>query len=155
MTAPPTASGSPSIAAALAPVLAAEHTVVWAYGTLGSRLPAAEQDKARTLLVAHERARDSVRDAILAAGGKPPAAKPAYELPFALTDAASARRLAAFVESRLAAVYADLVAAESSLPTRQLGVTGLTTAAVRSYQWGGTPVAFPGLPERAPATPPS
>jgi hypothetical protein len=136
----------PAAADALTPVLAAEHAMVWAYGTLGGRLPDDEQDRARTLLVAHERARDTLHAAILAAGGTPPVAEAAYELPFELTDAASARRLAAEIETRIAAVYATLVAASPRADLRHTGVTGLTAAALRAQSWGAPVVAFPGLP---------
>jgi hypothetical protein len=128
-------------------VLAAEHAMVWAYGTLGGRLPDDEQDRARTLLVAHERTRDSLRAALLAVGGTPPVAEAAYELPFELTDAASARRLAAQIETRLAAVYADLVAADARADLRQRAVPGLTAAALRAQSWGAPVIAVPGLPQ--------
>jgi hypothetical protein len=137
----------------LMPVLAGEHAVVWAYGVVGPLLAGDDQQRARDLLVAHQRTRDQLRASILAAGGNPPAAEPAYELPVRPTDAASARALAADVEGRLAAVYADLVAASSADSAnpdqRQLGVDGMITAALRATDWGAPSVAFPGQPERA------
>lgn len=143
-------SAAPSAGVALVPVLEAEHVMVWAYGTLGPRLSGDDRDEARTLLIAHERTRDELHAAIRAAGGTPPAARPAYELPFPLTDADSARKLAADIETRLAAVYADLVAAFDAPDTRTRGVTGLVTAVTRARSWGALDVPFPGLPERAP-----
>ena len=61
--------------------------------------------------------------------------------------AADATRLAAQLEERLAAGYADLVQATAG-DTRRTGLEWLTDAAVRAVRWRGTSVAFPGLPER-------
>lgn len=133
----------------LAPVLAGEHAVVWAYGVLGPLLNDDDQDRARNLLVAHQRTRDALRVRILADGGDPPVAQPAYDLLLHPTDDATARAVAAQLESRLAAVYADLVAAAKTQPDRQTGVDGVATCAQRSTAWSGRGEAFPGLPERA------
>jgi hypothetical protein len=133
----------------LVPVLAGEHAVIWAYGVIGPLLDGDDQDRARTLLVEHERARDQLRARIVAAGGDPPVAEPAYELPTQPADSAGAHALAAEVEARLAAVYADLVAAATDAAEREIGVRGIATAALRSYDWGGSSGPFPGLPERA------
>lgn len=133
----------------LEPVLAGEHAAIWGYGVLGALLEDDAQDRARTLLVAHERTRDQLRARILAAGGDPPVAAPAYELPLKPTDGPTATGLAAQIESRLAAIYADLVAAADDHDGRQTGVDGVGTCAVRTTGWSGVSEPFPGLPERA------
>ncbi|MYX54635.1 DUF4439 domain-containing protein, partial [Streptomyces sp. SID8382] len=83
----------------------------------------------------------------------PESAAPAYALPFAVPDAPAAVRLAAELENRVAAVYADLVRASTGSLRRQ-AAGALREAAVRAVRWRGGGVAFPGLTERAtPATP--
>ena len=75
------------------------------------------------------------------------AAAAAYALPFAVPDAASALRLAADLEDRVAGVYSDLVRAAAG-PLRQEAAGALREAAVRAVRWRGGSVAFPGLTER-------
>jgi hypothetical protein len=87
---------------------------------------------------------------LVGAGATPVAAEPAYALPIEPTDAASAAELAATLEERLAAVYADLVAATNRLSLRSLGVDGVVTAARRLAQWRGSAPPLPGLPEWLP-----
>jgi len=83
-----------------------------------------------------------------AQGDKPVAAAPAYAIPFPVVTAADATKLAAFLEERLGASYADVVQMSSGA-TRRTGLEWLTDAAVRAVRWRGTSVAFPGLPERS------
>ena len=99
------------------------------------------------MLLAHATARDALRALLVGAGATPVAAEPAYALPVDPTDAVSAAELAASLEERLAAVYADLVAATNRLDLRSLAVDGVTTAARRVAQWRGSAPALPGLPE--------
>jgi hypothetical protein len=150
-TATPTATTvlpEPAITA-LQAVLAGEHAVVWAYGVLGPRAGEGREDVARNLLLAHAGARDTLRALLVGAGAVPVAAEPAYELPVQPTDAASAAELAAGLEDRLSAVYADLVATTNVLAIRTLAVDGVSTAARRVAQWRGSAPALPGLPEFA------
>ena len=133
--------------AALQAVLAGEHAVVWAYGVLGPRTGEAREELARTLLLAHATVRDQLRALLVGAGATPVAAEPAYELPIDPTDPASAAELAAELEDRLCAVYADLVAATNRLNLRSLGVDNLATAARRVAQWRGSAPPLPGMPE--------
>ncbi|MBZ4324596.1 DUF4439 domain-containing protein, partial [Streptomyces huiliensis] len=64
--------------------------------------------------------------------------------------APAAVRLAAELESRVAVVYADLVAAADGA-LRGEAAAALREAAVRGTRWRGGSVAFPGLVGRAPA----
>ncbi|MBD0718113.1 DUF4439 domain-containing protein, partial [Streptomyces sp. CBMA370] len=80
-------------------------------------------------------------------GGTPEAAEPAYALPFPVPDPASAVRLAAVLEDRVAGVYSDLVRAATG-PARHEAAAALAEAAVRAARWRGGDVTFPGLAER-------
>lgn len=133
---------------ALQAALAGEHASVWAYGVAGARLPEAAQEQARTQLDAHRASVVRLTALVGQRGATPVAAEVAYALPFPVEDAASARRLAALVERRLAAVYADLVAAADSRQLRTAAATGLRYAAVRAAGWSGRTAAFPGLPDQ-------
>lgn len=143
-----TASLDPPSLQALQLVLAGEHAVVWAYGALGPHLDDAGQDRARELLVTHQATREVVRAELIGAGGDPVAAEPAYAVPILPRDPTTAAQLAALVEERLAAVYADLVAATSELRLRTLGVDEVVESTLRAASWGPTETTFPGLPER-------
>lgn len=144
-----TGAVQPDAIDALQQVLAGEHAVVWAYGTLGPRLADPEAERALTLLVLHQRRRDAVRAQLVGAGAQPVVAEPAYDVPVDPVDPASAAELAALVEERLAAVYGDLVAATDAAELRTQAVTGLVDSAVRASSWAPIATTFPGLPERA------
>lgn len=133
---------------ALQAVLAGEHAVVWAYGVLGPRLDDAQEAAARAALIAHGLARDALRALLVNAGAVPLASEPAYDLPVRPVDAPRAARLAALVEERLAATYADLVAATIEPRVRRVGVQGLVLAARRTASWRGSAPTFPGMPEQ-------
>ena len=156
-TASPTATTTlpePALAA-LQATLAGEHAAVWAYGTLGPRAGRAGEDLARSMLLAHATSRDGLRALLVGAGAIPEAAEAAYALPVDPTDPVTAAEVAARVEERLAAVYADLVAATSRRDLRSIAIAGVTTAAVGVVRWGGSAPPFPGLPERAGTGPPT
>lgn len=147
-------SGQPSRdqpAGALAAVqaaLAAEHAAVYGYGVVGARLTGRQRDQARAALDAHRARRDELERTARDLGGQPEAAAPAYALPFSVTDAAGAVRLAAVMEDRVAAVYADTVR-ELRGTLRAEAARALSDSAVRAVGWRGRSVAFPGLTERA------
>ncbi|MEQ4305441.1 ferritin-like domain-containing protein [Plantactinospora sp. B6F1] len=136
---------------ALAAALAAEHAAIYAYGLIGVRLSDGAAEQARSAEAAHRSRRDGLVLLLTERGGPVPVAEPAYELPFAVTDEASALRLAVEVEERTAAVWrAALPATEGADRTRALN--GLTDAAVRATRWRRTAgvnpatVPFPGRP---------
>jgi len=135
----------------LAAALAAEHAAIFAYGPIGVRLSGANADQARAAEAAHRGRRDALVLALTENGATPPAAAPAYALPFPVTETAGALRLAVEIEERTAAVWrAALPATEGDQRARALD--GLTDAAVRATRWrraaGVTPntVPFPGRP---------
>lgn len=153
MTAHPPAAGSPTALAAAQAALAAEEAAVFGYGVVGARVGAADRADAQAAYGGHRSGRDAMHRAVIALGGDPVPAEPAYVLPFAVPDAAAARRLAALLEDRVAEVYADLVGAAAGR-LRQDAAAALAAAAVRAVRWrGGSGVAFPGLPERTPDGP--
>ncbi|MFI1973146.1 hypothetical protein BLA24_23050 [Streptomyces cinnamoneus] len=144
---PASRAGRETLAAAQA-ALAAEHATVYGYGVVGGRVDDARAAEAREAYDAHRARRDAMSRAVRDLGAEPEAAAPAYALPFPVPDQAAAVRLAVELESRLAAVYADLVRAATG-GLRGEAAAGLREAAVRAVRWRGGSVAFPGLTERA------
>ncbi|MFG2958785.1 ferritin-like domain-containing protein [Streptomyces sp. NPDC048291] len=133
---------------ALQAALAAEHAAVYGYGVVGGRIGAQRLAEARSAYDAHRAGRDALVREVRDLGGAPVAANAAYALPFAVTDAVTAARLAADLEQRVADVYSDLVRASSG-ERRGSAAAALREAAVRAVRWSGESVAFPGLAERA------
>jgi hypothetical protein len=118
-------------------VLAGTEAAVYAYGLVAARLPAgAERSRALTAMAWHRAQRDSLRARITALGGTPPAAAAAYTPPVPVGDAASARRLAALVEDRLAGQWAGLAAATPAT-TRTQDARTAQVCAVRCVAWSG------------------
>jgi hypothetical protein len=136
-------------ASGLGAALAAEQAAIYAYGVVGARSGSAARAAAAAALQAHTLQRDLLAARLSASGRRPAPGEPAYGLPFAVTSPATARALAAHVETALAARYADLVAAAA--PGRRAEAAAwLTRAAEAAHGWGAAATPFPGLPERAP-----
>jgi hypothetical protein len=137
-------TGSTEVAA-LQGALAAEHAAIYGYGVAGAMLAGAGQADARTDWIAHQVARDTLEAMLTRLGATPVAASPAYELPFPVTNAKSAERLAAFLEEGVTRAYLGLVAVTN--PTlRSFGAQAMQTSANRATAWSGATVAFPGMP---------
>lgn len=137
---------------ALTDALAAEHAAVYAYGVVAAY---AAPDRARTIgeyTAAHRARRDATIDTLRAAGVPAPVAAAAYHSPFPVTDAASANRLAATVESDTAVAWRSVVERADSPDTRRAALDALTECAQRLTTWqaalGANPpmAAFPGQP---------
>jgi len=133
---------------ALQAALAGEHATIYGYGVAGARLTGAARNRALTDFDSHRARRDELDALIRARGAEPVAAAPSYVLPSPVTSAHDAVVLLALLEERLAAVWADGVAAMSG-SLRTLAIGGLRDAAVTAARWRGGSVAFPGLPDRA------
>jgi hypothetical protein len=131
--------------------LAAEHAAVYGYGVVGGRIREGRRTEAKAAYDAHRARRDALVREVRDLGGKPVAASAAYALPFPVPDSATAVRLAAELEERVAGVYSDLVRAATG-GLRGTAAEALREAAVRAVRWRGGSVPFPGLAERA-ATP--
>ena len=135
--------------------LAGEHACVYACGLAGGLLDGPGQQAAAAARDAHRGRRDELSQVVRRLGATPVAALPAYALPFPVTDPATARALLADVENRLAAVYADLVAAGATDGLRAAGAAGVRDAAAAAVAWGANVTAFPGVPEPLPVPTPS
>ena len=131
--------------AALQGALAAEHAAVYGYGVVGAMLAGGEQARARADWTAHRVARDTLESMLTKLGAVPVAASPAYALPFTVTDAKSAARLAAVLEQGVTRAYLGLVAV-SNPALRSFGARAMQTSANRAVAWSGATVAFPGMP---------
>src|SRR5690606_32909849 len=118
----------------LAVGLAAEHAVIFAYGPIGARLQREHVELARDADTAHRRRRDALLLRLAEQGVPAPAAAPSYTLPFAVTDAADALRLAVHVEERTAGVWRSLLA-RTEADERRLVLDALTDCAVRATAW--------------------
>ncbi len=129
--------------------LAAEHAAIFGYGVVGAHLAGPAQNAARQAEAAHRDRRDEVSLRIAAANGSPSPAAPAYTLPFPVTDAPSAMRLAAALEEGTAGAWRDALAATAG-DDRTFALDALVSCAVQATQWreaaGIMPVtvAFPG-----------
>ncbi|MFF5189665.1 ferritin-like domain-containing protein [Streptomyces sp. NPDC000345] len=133
---------------ALQAALAAEHAAVYGYGVVGGRIREERRTEARSAYDAHRARRDALVREVRDLGGEPVAASAGYALPFPVADSATAVRLAAELEDRVAGVYSDLVRAAGDERRRE-AAGALREAAVRAARWRGGSVAFPGLAERA------
>jgi hypothetical protein len=131
--------------AALQGALAAEHAAVYGYGVVGAMLTGAEQGDARSDWTAHQVARDALVTMLTRLGATPVAASPAYELPFRVTSAKSAAKLAATLEEGVTRAYLGLVAV-SNPALRVYAAKAMQTSANRALAWSGTTTAFPGMP---------
>jgi hypothetical protein len=117
-------------------VLDGTEAAVYAYGLVAARVTGVERSRALAAMAWHRLHRDALRVRITALGGTPPAAQAAYTPPFPVTDAASARRLGALVEDRLAGQWAGLAAATPAAKRQDDALTA-QACAVRSVSWSG------------------
>ncbi len=134
---------------ALEVVLAGEHAAVYAFGVVGALLRnTSDEAAARAAFALHVARRDEVTAELVAAGTTPVGSAPAYDLGGPIRTPRAARALAARVDLGLCAPYADLVGA-SAPAERPTAADWCSGSATSSVAWGGDPVAFPGLSERA------
>lgn len=134
---------------ALVAAVAVEHEVVYGYGVAGAHLTGRDRSAALAALDVHRVRRDRLMALTRRAGRTPPAAQPAYALPFAVTGSATARRLCALLEDGCTGAAWDLTAASApGGPARLTGVGWLTEAATRAAHWHGGGAAGPALPGR-------
>jgi hypothetical protein len=125
-------------------VLAGTDAGIYAYGLVAARVTGDERSRALAAMADHRAQRDQLRARITALGGTPAAAAPAYTPPFAVTDARSARRLAALVEDRLAGQWAGLAAAGTG-KARAADALTAQSCAVRSVTWSGIAPTWNGV----------
>ncbi len=132
--------------------LAAEHAAVWLFGALGGQTSVSARPElfasvTRSYTV-HRARRDQLIRAVRDLGVVPVASAPAYELPNDLSTPAEVTVAALEIESRSAALYADLVA-NTYGDQRDWAIAALTDAAIRVLGYRGSPEIFPGLAEFA------
>jgi len=119
---------------ALAAALAAEHAAIYGYGALGVRLSGAAVAQGQQAEAAHRARRDALLVRLSAVGVAPPAALPAYELPFPVPDLASAQKLGVYLEERTAAVWRAALRPTTG-DERKLALDALTDCALRAARW--------------------
>ncbi len=130
--------------AVLQGALAAEYAAIYGYGVVGAYLRGQEQDIAMSDWLLHQNARDTLTGMIAALGVTPVAASAAYDLPFSVESAASARRLAAAIEEGVTRAYLSIVAV-SNAKVRTFGALAMQGPANRAIAWGASATAFPGM----------
>ncbi|GAA2380857.1 ferritin-like domain-containing protein [Dactylosporangium salmoneum] len=136
----------------LVAALQAEHAAIYGYGVLGPRLDAAAAALAHDADNAHRTRRDALTVRLAGAGVSPPPTAASYQLPYAVTDRASALKLAALLEDRTAAQWRLALPATDG-DVRKVALDALVDCTTRGVGFrkaaGTTPLvpAFPGKPE--------
>ena len=118
----------------LADALAGEHAAIYGYGVLGAHLTGPALELARQAEAAHRTRRDSLLVRLASATPAPPAADPAYALPFPVTDQASALRLAVGIEERTGDVWRATLA-DAGGDDRKRALDALTDCALRAARF--------------------
>jgi len=136
----------------LADALRAEYAAVFGYGVVGAHVAGRLLVATRKAEEAHRRRRDAVLDR-LSSGDKtpPPAAEPAYALPFPVTDRNGAIKLAIHLEESTAAIWRAVLGGVGGAD-RQLALDALVDSAVLATRWRSVAgmhatVPLPGAPE--------
>jgi Domain of unknown function (DUF4439) len=135
------------IMAALQAALAAEEAAIFGYGVAGAHLSGNRKAAAEQDWTGHNKARDTLSAMISTLGAEPTTGAAFYQLPFEVNDAASAAKLAAYLEEGVTRAYLGLVAV-SDRRLRTFGALAMQSSAERAAFWRGTTEAFPGLEAR-------
>lgn len=98
--------------------LALEHEAIHSIPVVGARLPAAAKELAREIDAHHRLQRDRVTAVLRDAKRTPPVALPAYALPRAVVNRASAYDLLLLLEDALIRAYANAVETEEPVHRR-------------------------------------
>ena len=136
----------------LSAALAAEEAAIYAYGVVGVHLTrSGDRTEARTAEQAHRTQRDVAVGRLTQMNASTAPTPAAYQLPFPVTDAATALKLAIHVEDGVAAAWRAVLPVSDGTD-RATALAALTDAAVRGTRWrrraGVSPVTlpFPGRP---------
>jgi hypothetical protein len=136
----------------LSAALAAEEAAIYAYGLIGVRLTGTgDRTEARTAEQVHRGRRDALVTRLAEVHASTAPAPAAYELPFAVTDRASALKLAIHVEDGVAAAWRAVLPVTANAD-RGDALSALTESAVQATRWrrmaGANPITlpFPGRP---------
>ncbi len=141
-TGSPAARLPPAGADALAALTSGEHAAVYAYGVVVARVAERDRARARQAWAWHLARRDVLEERLLAAGLRPPAAAPAYELG-PLPAPGAVVTLAATVEDRIAALVVRAVATTTGAD-RADAAAALVAVARRAAAWRGRGASLPG-----------
>ena len=141
---PVSGSGAISAVQALQAALAAEDAAIFGYGVTGAHLSGNRKSAAEQDWTGHNEARDTLTAMISALGATPAAGQAFYRLPFQVNDAASAAKLAAYLEEGVTRAYLGIVAVNDQR-LRTFGALAMRSSAERAAFWRGTTEAFPGL----------
>jgi hypothetical protein len=115
-------------------VLAGEHAAIYGYGVLGAHLTGPDLALAQQAEAAHRTRRDALLVRLASANPPPPAADPAYALPFPVTDQASALQLATGIEERTGDIWRAALGAVTG-DDRHRGLDALTDCALRAARF--------------------
>ena len=136
----------------LAAALAGEEAAIYAYGVIGVRFTGdGDRAEARTAEQAHRERRDYLVSRMEQLKASEPPAPAGYQLPFDVTDRASALKLAIRVEDGVAQAWRPVLAVTEAAD-RTTALSAMTDSAVRATRWrrlaGVSPVTlpFPGRP---------
>jgi len=135
---------------ALQDALAGEHAVIWGYGVVGAEAAEQHLPAVRVAEQAHRTRRDDTADLLRSMSAEPIEAEAYYELPFPVTDPASAVSLAVHLEQGAAAAWRFVLGQTEDAELRRTALVALTESALQAVQWrlqaGIAPatVAFPG-----------
>lgn len=117
----------------LAEALRAEHAAIFGYGLIGAHLDGAALGLVAQVEAAHRDRRDALLLRLTSRGAPAPAAELAYTVPFAVTDRASALRLAVTIEERTAAVWRAALP-QTVREERSFTLDALTDCALRAVR---------------------
>jgi len=136
----------------LGAALAAEEAAIYAYGVIGVNLNSrGDEAEARAAEQVHRGRRDYLVDRLARLKASSAPSPAGYELPFPVTDRASALKLAIQIEDGVAQAWRPVLPVSQDAD-RGTALAALTEAAVRATRWrrlaAVSPVtlAFPGRP---------
>jgi hypothetical protein len=119
---------------AIRTALAAEHAAIFGYGVVGAYLSGSTRQAAQEAEALHRDRRDEASLRIEAGGGALVAAQPAYALPFQVSDALGAMRLAAALEEGAAGAWREALSATAD-DDRRFALDAFIASAVMATRW--------------------
>ncbi len=125
---------------ALTDAIAGEDAAIFAYGVLGPHLTGADLALAQQAELDHRNLRDRITETM----PSPPDASVVYQMPFPVTDIASALAAAVTVEQRLSVLWRAAVVAAVGDTARQTALSAMTAGAVRTAAFRRAAGAYPG-----------
>ncbi len=128
-------------------LLAGLHAAIYAYQVIAGQNSGSTRSRALARVAQHEQRSAAIQRTLTIAKQKPVAAKPGYVLTEVPNSATAAAKLAATLETQLAAAAADVVGATN--PKNRINPANWQLEYHQQAQaWGGELSTFPGLPER-------